>query len=197
MGQHCLRTCRAATFKVPAFSDVSEHIAVGAQSKMSLNILTFADQGNSSVLNVEDKMVWVQIPCAVDSGACAHVAPPNVFGLLCITEAQHKGKYFGADGSPIDEYGQLTVNAVLGEGSEMKTTFDIAKITRPLLSVNQISQNGHQVIFGKNESYIKLLGSNKKIPLRAEGRLYMLDMWCKVPASLADKSPFVRQVSQA
>ena len=192
-----MRTCRAATFKVPAFSDVSEHIAVGTQSKMSLNILTFADQGNSSVLNVEDKMVWVQIPCAVDSGACAHVAPPNVFGLLSITEAQHKGKYFGADGSPIDEYGQLTVNAVLGEGSEMKTTFDIAKITRPLLSVNQISQNGHQVIFGKSESYIKLQGSNKRVPLRAEGRLYMLDMWVKIPASIAEKSPFVRQVSQA
>ena len=158
---------------------------------MSLNILTFAGQGNSSVLNVEDKMVWVQIPCAVDSGACAHVAPPNVFGLLSITEAQHKGKYFGADGSPI------TVNAVLGEGSEMKTTFDIAKITRPLLSVNQISQNGHQVIFGKSESYIKLQGSNKRVPLRAEGRLYMLDMWCKIPASIAEKSPSVRQVSQA
>ena len=176
MGQHCLKTCRAATYKEAAYSNVSEQISVGKQGNMSLNRLTFADQGNSSVMNVEDKMVWVQIPCAVDSGACAHVAPPNVFGLLNIREAQHKGKYFGADGSPIDEYGQLTINAVLEEGSEMKTTFDIAKITRPLLSVNQISQNGHQVIFGKSESYIKLQGSNKRIPLRAEGRLYMLDM---------------------
>ena len=189
-----MKTCRAATYKEPAFSNVSEHIAVGKQGNMSLNILTFADQGNSSVMNVEDK---VQIPCAVDSGACAHVAPPNVFGLLNIREAQHKGKYFGADGSPIDEYGQLTINAVLEEGAEMKTSFDIAKITRPLLSVNQISQNGHQVIFGKSESYIKLQGSNKRVPLRAEGRLYMLDMWCKIPASIAEKSPFVRQVSQA
>ena len=79
----------------------------------------------------------------------------------------------------------------------MKTTFDVASITRPLRSVNKILENGHQVIFGKNESYIKPKGSNKRIPLRAEGRLYMLDMWVKIPASVAENSPFVRQVSQA
>ena len=197
MGQHCVRTCRAATCKEPAFNDASKHIAMSNQSKMSLNILTLADHGSTSVMNVEDKMVWVQIPCAVDSGACAHVVPPNVFGIQNIKEAQHKGKYFGADGTPIDEFGQLTINAVLDEGSEMKTTFDVAKITRPLLSVNQITQNGHQVIFGLKDSYIKLMGSSKRIPMRAEGRLYMLDMWVKIPASLAEKSPFVRQVTQA
>ena len=196
-GQHCLRTCRAATYVKPAYEDVSRHIAFSSQDKMSLNILTFASGNESSVLNVEDKMVWVQIPCAVDSGACAHVVPPNVFGVLQIKQPQQKGKYFGADGSPIDEFGQLTINAVLDGGTEMKTTFDVASITRPLLSVNQILENGHQVIFGKNESYIKPKGSNKRIPLRAEGRLYMLDMWVKIPASVAEKSPFVRQVSQA
>ena len=117
----------------------------------------------------------------------SHIRPKNVY----------KGKYFGADGSPIDEYGQLPANAILGEGAEMKTTFDIAKITRPLLSINQISENGDQVIFGKAESYINIHGSQKKIPLGAEGRLYMLDMWIKAPSSVAEQSPFVRQVSQA
>lgn len=195
MGQHCLRTCRAATTCTPAFQDASAHIAMSNQKKMSINMLTMADHGTSAVMNVEDKMVWACIPCAVDSGACAHVAPPNVFGLQDMKMVQHKGKYYGADGSPIDEYGQLTINAILQEGSEMTTTFDVAKITRPLLSVHQIAQNGHQVCFGKNEAHIRL-SNGRRIPLRAEGRLYMLDMWIKLPQSLAEKSPFVRQVSQ-
>ena len=182
MGQHCLKTCRAATFRVPAYGNVSDHISGKDQGNMSFNILTFAEQGNSSVMNVEDHMVWVQLPCAVDSGACAHVAPPNVFTLMNVNEAQHKGKYFGADGSPIDEYGQLTVKAILGKGTEMKTKFGIAKITRPLLSVNQISENRHQVISGKGKSYIKIHGSHKQIPLRAGGRLYMLDMRINGPS---------------
>ena len=89
------------------------------------------------------------------------------------------------------------MNAALEGGTEMKTTFDVASITRPLLSANQILENGHRVIFGKNESYIKPQGTNRRIPLRAKGRLYMLDMRIKIPASVAEKSPFVRQVSQA
>ena len=63
-----------------------------------------------------------------------------------------KGKYFAADGSPIDELGQLTVNAVLEGGLELQTSFDIAKITRPLLSVSQMTMNGHQVVFGRDHS---------------------------------------------
>lgn len=127
-------------------------------------------------------------------GACAHVAPPNVFSVQNLQAARHKGTYYGADGTPIDEYGQLTINAILNGGAEMNTTFDVARITRPLLSVHQITQNSHQVNVGKNGAHIKL-SNGRKVALRAEGRLYMLDMWIKLPQKLAESSPFVRQVS--
>ena len=67
------------------------------QNKMSINMLTLADPGDFSVMNVEDKMVWACAPCAVDSGACAHVAPPHVFGIQDTKTASQKGTYFGAD----------------------------------------------------------------------------------------------------
>ena len=80
-------------------------------------------------------------------------------------------------------------------GDQLCYTLDVAKITGPLLSVNRIAQNGHQVIFGKNDAHIKL-SNGLRVPLGAEGRLYMLDMWIKLPQKLAESSPFVRQVSQ-
>ena len=132
---------------------------------------------------------------AVDSGACAHVAPPGIFGEVPKVQKITKGKYFAADGSPIDEMGQQTINAVLDGGTELQADFDIAKITRPLLSVSQMTKNGHQVVFGKDYNYIQLYGSRTRMPLRSEGKLYMLDMWVKVPIDVARSSPFVRQVS--
>ena len=75
-------------------------------------------------MNVDVGCTWVQIPCAVDSGSCAHVAPPGIFGSVTPPGTKvTKGKYFAADGSPIDEIGQLAINAVLDGGFELQTSF--------------------------------------------------------------------------
>ena len=74
----------------------------------------------------------------MDSGACARVSPRGIFGKMPDGYVPKKGKYFGADGKSIDELGQMSANALLDEGTEMQTSFDIAKISRPLLSVNQM-----------------------------------------------------------
>ena len=158
-----------------------------------INLLTAIPSTSTEVNAVNQKLVWAQIPCAVDSGACAHVAPANIFAILSGMEGLQP-KYYAADGSPIQNLGECAINAVLEDGTEFNTKFDVAKITRPLLSVHQMVQNGHQLIFGKNQSYLQLQGG-KRIPLRQEGKLYMLDMWCQIPEELAKSSPFVRQVA--
>ena len=48
----------------------------------SLNIPTMGAPWTNDVMEVSNQMVWVQIPCAVDGGACAYVAPANMFGVL-------------------------------------------------------------------------------------------------------------------
>lgn len=60
-----------------------------------------------------------------------------------------------------------------------------------------MTNNGHQVIFGKDEGYVKISDSNKKINLRKDGQLWMLDMWVQVPEDIARASPFARKVTQA
>ena len=177
----------------PAFHHTSYHIA----PSNGVHLLVANNEVNQSVMNVEKGYVWAQVPCAVDSGACAHVSPPGIFGVTEQKEANIKGKYFAADGSPIDELGQLSVNAILEGGTQLATSFDIVNITRPLLSVNQMVANGHNVVFGKDRSYVQVGGNNRRIPLRPEGKLYMLDLWVRIPADVAKASPFIRQVSPA
>ena len=189
-----MKTCRVFSGRNPSFNNVSEHIS---DSWIRHCSLTAAGDSDNRVMNIDGAYTWAQIPCAVDSGACAHGSPPGMFGKMPNGYITKKGKYFRADSTPIDELGQMSVNAALDAGTEMQTSFDIAKISRPLLSVNQTVFNGHQVIVGKDESYILLTGSRRRIVLRVEGKLYMLDMWVKVPLDLARSSRFVRQVSGA
>ena len=141
--------------------------------------------------------MWVQVPCAVDSGACANVAPENVFKLADATTVALEPKFFGADGSPIANLGTLIAEGVSEEGMGLKIDFDLAKVTRPLLSVFKMTAAGHRVQFHETGGTIQIKGSNQTIKLRAEGRLYMLDLWCQVPAKLAESSPFIRQVAKA
>ena len=108
------------------------------------------------------------MPCAVDSGACAHVTPAEIFGILHMGKEKLAPKYFAADGSPIENLGTQTVNAVLENGVELTTIFDVGNITRPLLSVHMMIENGHEVKFSQKENSIKLEGTNENIHMRKE-----------------------------
>ena len=98
-------------------------------------------------------------------------------GILPTGKETLAPKYFDAGASPIEKLGTQTVNAVLENGVELTTMLDVGKITRPLLSVHMMIENGHEVKFSLKENSIKLKGTSEKINLRKEGRLSMLDLW--------------------
>ena len=52
----------------------------------------------------------------------AHVSPSGIFGITEQKEANIKGKYFAADGSPIDKFGKPAVNAILEGGAKLATS---------------------------------------------------------------------------
>ena len=105
-------------------------------------------------------------------------------------------KFFGADGTPIKNLGTLIAQGVSDEGVDMKIDFDIANVTRPLLSVFKMTSNGHKVHFDENGGSIAIKGGGR-VKLRQEGRLFMLDLWVRVPRKIAESSPFMRQVAKA
>ena len=149
------------------------------------------------MLNVEQDMVWVQAACAVDSGACANVVPTDIFAIEAPDAPKLDPKYSAADGSPIAHLGSVVTRGMSNEGTPLKIDVDLGKVTRPLLSVFKMTSAGHKVRFEEHEGSIQINGYSRKIKLRQEGRFYMLDLWCKVPAKLAASSPFIRQVAKA
>ena len=109
-------------------------------------------------------------------------------------EAKGALKYFAADGSPKENMGECTISAVLEDGTACSTSFDVAKFTRAVLSVLQMVQNGHSVVIGKDRNRLQPKGE-ARIPLRHEGKLYMLDMCVEVPIEIADSWPFAKQAA--
>ena len=125
------------------------------------------------------------------------MAPGNVFCLTDAVTPTLEPKYLGADGTPNVNLRSLVAEGVSEEGLEMKIDFDLAKVTRPLLSVFKMTAAGHRVQFDEKGGSIQIKGLNRRIKLRQEGRLFMLDLWCKVSSKLAASSPFIRQVAKA
>ena len=75
---------------------------------MSLNPFESSLGDGINAVGDPKDMVWVKIPVAVDSGACAHVAPKDVFSLMCEESAGSKAreKWFGAEGTAILNLGK-------------------------------------------------------------------------------------------
>lgn len=119
------------------------------------------------------------------------ISPPDIYA------PKPKPKCFAAYGSPIAHLGSLAAKGVSDEGTALKTDVDVGKVTRPLLSAFKMTSAEHKVRFEEHEGSIKIKGSSRKIKLKQEGWLYMLDLWRKVPAKLVASSPFIRQVAKA
>ena len=75
------------------------------------------------------------------------------------------------------------------KGNELELACQVVEdVHKPLLAVSSITAQGHQVVFGKEESYI-LLSSGEKLAMRNENGVYELDIWVK-------SSGFTRPSSQ-
>ena len=125
---------------------------------------TPANDNDICTQQTQENMVWAKVAVAVDSGAVAHVAPANVFSLTINEETKAKGKYYAADGSPIDNLGSQTVSARDCNGVGLQLEFDVAKITKPLASVYSITRKGNNVVFEENGGYILNVNSNLQAP---------------------------------
>ena len=103
-------------------------------------------------------------------------------------------KYYGANNSPIANHGGQRVQGETNEGVNLTMDFDVADVSPPLLSITEIIQKKrHRVVYDDPVSYIEDKLTGRKINVRFQDNLYVLDVWVKIPRALA-KSPFVRQV---
>ena len=64
--------------------------ANGRRNDMNMSLCPIYDRPMMGVFAVEGELVWAKISVAVDSGACAHVTPNEVFGVEAMESALSK-----------------------------------------------------------------------------------------------------------
>ena len=132
-----------------------------------------------------------------DTGATKHVTQKDIFGTEVKETDRSKAnhKFYAANGQAIPNLGGQTVAGTSVNNKKIGMEFNVGEISRPIASVGEILTKNNRAVFDQDDSYIENKTTGAWIPLRREGNLFYLDLWCQVPAKLTTH-PFVRQVQQ-
>ena len=152
----------------------------GQQASEGLNHLVSPIAGGT-------RWTWKKVTVVVDSGAAENVMPRSMFPEIGITQTERSknGKGFkGSGGEHINSYGQQIMSVRTSEGFVRKSTWQVADVRTLPVSVSHIIQAGNDLFIGKDE--VSIMNRKKKESmLRKEGNVYVLDLFVKVPSSVA------------
>ena len=154
-----------------------------------INLIT-ASAGGGQILAASDALEDLEFEVALDSGSVVHVcALDDCPGYLLQESPGSKNgqRFMMGDGGEIANLGQkqlnLTDNAL---GSDVQSIFQIAAVTRPLMSVGKICDEGHEVTFSnvcatvRNKAGIELCKFH-----RDSGGLYVAKLKLRNPLGFA------------
>ena len=139
---------------------------------------------------------------ALDSGAGDHVARRKAAPNYKVVESagNRAGQHFVTAGNTrIPNQGQFTLALRTGESDrvknkEIRSTFQVADVTRPLWSVGRICDEGFAVTFDKNEALVKDAKGQVVCRFERRGGLYVSKLSLR---NLAFKKGFRRQGAKA
>ena len=132
------------------------------------------------------------VEAVIDSGAVHSVTPPGLFpGRMCPSPWSRAGRgYRAANGTRIDNLGQVQVPFGTAEGHTCKIPFQVADVEQPLMSVAHLTAAGNRVELGHADGRIVSLSTGRTIAIERRGGVYILNMFvADGPAPL----PFGRQ----
>lgn len=138
--------------------------------------------GDSDLLAVGDDDRMVEVP--VDSGAVEVVAPPDFAKDYDIVpgEAFRSGKkYRAANGGILHNEGEKRVEFLTENGDLRRLCFQIAKVTKPLISAGKITAKNHRVVLDDDDAYIEHKITGVRTPLYKRNGVFVLRMWIRRP----------------
>ena len=125
---------------------------------------------------------WVKVESVMDSGASAPVAPPTMAPRAPIrpSDGSRRGQnYTSASKHKLPNLGEQLLHAVTENGEQTSVLFQIADVSRPLVSVSAICEMGNRVIFGKSGGVVQSLTTGRETPFMRKNGIYVLGMWLK------------------
>ena len=120
-----------------------------------------------------------------------HVASRDDIGQSAVTASPgslaQKG-FIAADGNRIENEGETAPNLESGN-TKMQAKFQVARVSRPLMSIGRICDQGHSVTFTKHEAVVRNPAGKIVCTFKRDAGLYLLEFRVKAPAS----APFAGQ----
>ena len=91
-----------------------------------------------------------------------------------------KGQYWiSAKGGKIYNLGQKVVEFLTDEGHAYKVTFQVADVTKPLMSAYKVTEKGNEVRLRKVDPAIMSADKKKITKLQKEGKVFTMNCWTK------------------
>ena len=148
------------------------------------------EEGKDGALNMAwrsepeewNKERWVKVKSIMDSGASAPVAPPDMLPNVKIRESpgsKRGQKFSSASKHKLKNLGEQQIHACTEEGDDMEILFQIADISKPLVSISSICERGNRVLFGRVGGVVINNKTGAQIPFYKENGVYVLTMWMK------------------
>jgi hypothetical protein len=168
--------------------------ATSASGKL-VGMLCEAEKMSQALVNTSD---WqdVEFEVALDSGCTDNVCHPGDVPRYPVEDSpgsRHQQGFLVGNGARVPNEGQahLSLQTAGPEAHGITTTFQIAKVSRPLMSVGRLGDAGMQVIFDKDQARVVAKdGSVACVFERQDGGLYICKFKLKKPPPA---SPFGRQ----
>ena len=82
-----------------------------------------------------------------------------------------------ANGGKLFIFGQTSIPIALDKGARTLATFQVADVSRPLMTVSKVCEMGNRVVFGANGGYILNLATGAATQLVKPDGIYVFTMW--------------------
>ena len=151
-----------------------------------LGLLCEGEKLQQALVNEAD---WqdVEFEVALDSGCTDNGCHPGDvprYPIEASVGSRHHQAFLVGNGSRVPDEGQAHLSLQTGgpEANDISTTFQIAKVSRPLMSVGRLGDAGMQVIFDKSQARVVAPdGSVACVFERQDGGLYICKFKLKRP----------------
>ena len=153
---------------------------------------------NMADTEVEPEFLDEPFEAALDSGAGEHVAHETSCPMYAIEESpgSRAGQNFvTAGGGKLPNKGQVKLNLRADNGKkgrDLKMTFQMAKVTKPLLSVSKICDAGFTVVFSSEMAVVEDKRGKEVCRFMRRKGLYVATMQLRNPKFKAKPEDFPR-----
>ena len=127
------------------------------------------------------------VEITLDSGCCDHVLHAGEvpgYTILQSAGSRRRQHFVVGNGHKVPNQGEVHLNldtVVGGKTSNLRSVFQVAEITRPLMSVSRITDQGLIATFDNEKALIKNKSGDIVCEFQRKGGLYVTDMMLRRP----------------